>query len=73
MVRRIWRNPLAMVWSGALMLDFLGMAKESSARPTSNVRAIEDTLKQGPTTLTWGALHRRRPGNALAALIRELV
>ena len=43
-------NPVAMIWSGALMLDFLG----ERAAHDAIVRAIEDTLAEGPRTRDLG-------------------
>jgi tartrate dehydrogenase/decarboxylase/D-malate dehydrogenase len=39
-------NPIAMIWSGALMLDFLGQREAHDAI----LRAIEQVLKDGPRT-----------------------
>jgi tartrate dehydrogenase/decarboxylase/D-malate dehydrogenase len=39
-------NPIAMIWSGALMLDFLGEREAHDAI----LRAIEQVLKEGPRT-----------------------
>ncbi|MBK9443566.1 MAG: tartrate dehydrogenase [Comamonadaceae bacterium] len=48
-------NPVAMIWSGALMLDFLGdgQGKFRQAHDVI-VRAIEDVLRQGPRTPDLG-------------------
>ncbi|MEF7612465.1 tartrate dehydrogenase [Aquincola sp. MAHUQ-54] len=43
-------NPIAMIWSGALMLQFLG----HQAAHDAILRAIELTLKQGPLTPDLG-------------------
>jgi len=43
-------NPIAMIWSGALMLQFLG----HDAAHDAIVRAIEHTLKEGPRTRDLG-------------------
>lgn len=43
-------NPVAMVWSGAMMLDFLGQR----AAHDSIVRAIETVLRDGPRTRDLG-------------------
>jgi tartrate dehydrogenase/decarboxylase/D-malate dehydrogenase len=43
-------NPVAMIWSGALMLDFLGHREAHDAI----VRAIEHVLVQGPRTRDLG-------------------
>lgn len=48
-------NPIAMIWSAALMLDFLGHSQgESRAAHDSMVRAIEDVIKTGPKTPDLG-------------------
>jgi tartrate dehydrogenase/decarboxylase / D-malate dehydrogenase len=43
-------NPVAMVWSGAMMLDFLGQRAAHDAI----VRAIEQVLREGPHTPDLG-------------------
>jgi tartrate dehydrogenase/decarboxylase/D-malate dehydrogenase len=43
-------NPIAMVWSAALMLDFLGQREAHDAI----VRAIEQVLREGPRTRDLG-------------------
>ena len=43
-------NPVAMIWSGALMLDFLGQRGAHDAI----VRAIERVLAEGPRTADLG-------------------
>ena len=43
-------NPVAMIWSGALMLDFLGEREAHDAI----VRAIEKVLVEGPRTRDLG-------------------
>jgi tartrate dehydrogenase/decarboxylase / D-malate dehydrogenase len=64
-------NPVAMVWSGALMLDFLGHGQGKFREAhDAIVRAIEDTLKQGPKTPDLGgSASTTAMGEALAALI----
>lgn len=64
-------NPVAMVWSGALMLDFLGRGEgRFHEAHDAIVRAIEDTLKQGPKTPDLGGTASTTAmGEALAALI----
>lgn len=48
-------NPIGMIWSGAMMLDFLGNgdARHTSAHDAI-VRAIETTLSTGPRTPDMG-------------------
>jgi tartrate dehydrogenase/decarboxylase/D-malate dehydrogenase len=59
-------NPVAMIWSGALMLDFLG----ERAAHDAIVHAIEQVLAQGPRTPDLGgAASTTAMGQAIAALI----
>ena len=59
-------NPVAMVWSAALMLDFLG----ERAAHDAIVRAIEVVLAQGPRTPDLGGSASTQDiGAALAALV----
>ena len=59
-------NPVAMIWSGALMLDFLGHRDAHDAI----VRAIETVLAQGPRTPDLGgSASTTEMGEAIAALI----
>jgi len=50
-------NPVAMIWSGALMLDFLGQG-QGPARKAHDaiVQAIEHVLRAGPRTRDLGGL-----------------
>ncbi|WP_416051489.1 tartrate dehydrogenase [Cupriavidus basilensis] len=73
-------NPIAMIWSGALMLDFLsstkGLATADSARyreaHDAIVRAIEAVLAQGPRTPDLGGEARTDDvGAAIAAIVRN--
>ncbi|NUA27146.1 tartrate dehydrogenase [Cupriavidus basilensis] len=73
-------NPIAMIWSGALMLDFLGgtegLAAADSARyreaHDAIVHAIEAVLAQGPRTPDLGGEARTGDvGEAIAALVRS--
>ncbi|KRC02536.1 tartrate dehydrogenase [Duganella sp. Root198D2] len=64
-------NPVAMIWSGAMMLDFLG---NGDARYTqahdSIMRAIETVLVQGPRTPDMGgSASTTDMGMAIAALV----
>jgi tartrate dehydrogenase/decarboxylase/D-malate dehydrogenase len=43
-------NPIAMIWSGALMLEFLG----HRAAHDAILRAIEQVLRSGPRTRDLG-------------------
>ncbi|WP_114969266.1 tartrate dehydrogenase [Rhodoferax ferrireducens] len=59
-------NPVAMVWSGALMLDFLGQRAAHDAI----VQAIEDVLAQGPRTGDLGGTaSTTEMGQAIAARV----
>jgi tartrate dehydrogenase/decarboxylase / D-malate dehydrogenase len=59
-------NPVAMIWSGALMLDFLG----ERAAHDAILRAIEHVLAHGPRTRDLGGTaDTTQMGQAIAALI----
>lgn len=59
-------NPVAMIWSAALLLDFLG----ERAAHDSILRAIERTLVGGPRTRDLGgSASTSEMGKAIAALI----
>ena len=59
-------NPIAMIWSGALMLDFLG----ERAAHDAILRAIERVLVDGPHTADLGGkASTTAVGQAIAALI----
>ena len=59
-------NPVAMIWSGALMLDFLG----ERAAHDAIVTAIEQVLATGPRTRDLGgSANTTEMGQAIAALI----
>ena len=59
-------NPVAMIWSAALMLDFLG----ERAAHDAIVKAIETVLVQGPRTPDLGgAASTTEMGEAIAKLI----
>ncbi|UXH77148.1 tartrate dehydrogenase [Roseateles amylovorans] len=59
-------NPIAMIWSGALMLDFLGHRDAHDAI----LQAIETVLKQGPHTPDLGG---QATTEALGRAIEQLV
>ena len=59
-------NPVAMIWSGALMLDFLGQREAHDAI----VSAIERVLVDGPRT---GDLGGRASTTDMGKAIAELV
>jgi tartrate dehydrogenase/decarboxylase/D-malate dehydrogenase len=59
-------NPVAMVWSAAMMLDFLGRRDAHDAL----LRAIEQVLRDGPRTRDLGgSASTTEMGMALAALV----
>jgi len=59
-------NPVAMIWSGALMLDFLGERDAHDAI----LRAIEQVLAQGPRTADLGGkASTAEMGKAIATLV----
>ena len=59
-------NPIAMIWSAALMLDFLGQPEAHDAI----LRAIEHVLREGPRTADLGGNASTKDlGQAIAALI----
>lgn len=64
-------NPVAMVWSGALMLDFLGKGQGSFRQAHDAIMyAIERVLVEGPRTPDLGgSASTTSMGEALAALI----
>jgi tartrate dehydrogenase/decarboxylase/D-malate dehydrogenase len=72
-------NPIAMIWSGALMLDFLGrdpaLADSRSYLQAHDliVKAIERVLANGPRTPDLGGGARTEDiGRAVADLVRTL-
>ena len=61
-------NPVAMIWSAALMLDFLG---EKDAHDAI-LRAIEQVLREGPKTRDLGGrASTGEMGEAIAGLVRR--
>ena len=59
-------NPVAMIWSAAMMLDFLGHREAHNAV----LRAIERVLRDGPRTPDLGgAANTTQVGEAVAALV----
>ena len=59
-------NPVAMVWSAAMMLDFLGHRDAHDAI----LRAIEQVLRDGPRTADLGgSASTTQMGEAIAALV----
>ncbi|RVT91025.1 tartrate dehydrogenase [Sphingomonas crocodyli] len=64
-------NPIGMIWSGAMMLDFLGDGRANyRAAHDAMMRAIETTLSDGPRTPDLGGnASTTEVGQAVAALI----
>jgi len=64
-------NPVAMIWSGAMMLDFLGNGDARYAQAHDAImRAIETVLVQGPRTPDMGgSASTTEMGAAIAALV----
>jgi tartrate dehydrogenase/decarboxylase/D-malate dehydrogenase len=62
-------NPIAMIWSGALMLDFLTQGQGAGrAAHDAIVAAIEAVLKDGPRTPDLGGTaNTTQVGEAIAA------
>jgi len=61
-------NPVAMVWSAAMMLDFLGHRDAHDAV----LRAIEQVLKDGPKTADLGGTaNTTQMGEAIAHLVAD--
>ncbi|HOB94580.1 MAG TPA: tartrate dehydrogenase [Aquabacterium sp.] len=61
-------NPVAMVWSAAMMLDFLGHRDAHDAV----LRAIEQVLKDGPKTADLGGTaNTTQMGEAIANLVAD--
>ena len=66
-------NPIAMIWSGALMLDFLSHGQGAGrAAHDAIVAAVEHVLASGPRTPDLGgAASTTQVGEAVAALIAK--
>lgn len=64
-------NPVAMIWSGAMMLDFLGNGDANcTAAHDAILRAIETVLVEGPRTPDMGGTaNTTEMGKAVAAVI----
>jgi tartrate dehydrogenase/decarboxylase/D-malate dehydrogenase len=67
-------NPVAMIWSGALMLDFLTQGQGAGrAAHDAIVRAIEAVIAGGPRTPDLGGdAHTEDVGAAIADRLKEL-
>ena len=66
-------NPVAMIWSAALMLDFLGHSQgPARAAHDAIVRAIETVLREGPRTPDLGgSASTTEMGEAIARRVAE--
>lgn len=64
-------NPVGMIWSGAMMLDFLGKGDAAhTAAHDAILRAIETTLAEGPRTPDMGGTASTSDiGRAIAAAL----
>ena len=64
-------NPIGMIWSGAMMLDFLGNGdQQHRAAHDAILAAIETVLVEGPTTADLGGKsNTTEVGKAIAAII----
>lgn len=64
-------NPIAMIWSGAMMLDFLTQGQGAGrAAHDAIVKAIETVLREGPRTRDLGGkASTTELGQAIAALV----
>jgi tartrate dehydrogenase/decarboxylase/D-malate dehydrogenase len=67
-------NPIAMIWSGALMLDFLTQGQGAGrAAHDAIVKAIEAVIARGPRTPDLGGqAHTEDVGRAVADLVKGL-
>jgi len=65
-------NPIAMIWSGALMLDFLTQGQGAGrAAHDAIMKAIEAVLARGPRTPDLGGdAHTQDVGRAIADLVK---
>ncbi|MGX4642933.1 tartrate dehydrogenase [Massilia sp. SYSU DXS3249] len=65
-------NPIAMIWSGAMMLDFLGQGDARyTAAHDAIVHAMETCLTQGPRTPDMGGdANTTQVGEAIAEYLR---
>jgi tartrate dehydrogenase/decarboxylase/D-malate dehydrogenase len=67
-------NPIAMIWSGALMLDFLTQGQDAGrAAHDAIVKAIEAVIARGPRTPDLGGqAHTEDVGRAIANLVKDI-
>jgi tartrate dehydrogenase/decarboxylase/D-malate dehydrogenase len=66
-------NPVAMIWSAAMMLDFLGRGAGAEREAHDAIlRAIERVLADGPRTPDLGgSAHTAQMGEAIAAAVAD--
>ena len=66
-------NPVAMIWSAALMVEFLGAGDAThQAAYDAMMQAIEQSLEQGPRTADLGGqANTTEVGKAIAAQIEK--
>ncbi len=65
-------NPMAMIWSGAMMLDFLGEGDKRYKNAHDDIlRVMEEVIAQGPTTPDMkGSASTQQVGQAISDAIR---
>lgn len=66
-------NPIAMIWSGALMLEFLGQGDDRYQQAHDDIiRAIETVIAQGSVTPDMGGkLSTQAAGSAVVAALEQ--
>lgn len=66
-------NPIAAIWSGAMMLEFLGNGEPAFESASQDImQAIEQVLVNGPKTADVGGTAKTdQVGDAIASLIRK--
>lgn len=66
-------NPIATIWSGAMMLEFLGNGEQAFEDASKDImQAIEHVLVNGPKTADVGGMAKTHEvGDAIASLINK--
>ena len=66
-------NPIATIWSGAMMLEFLGNGEQAFEDASKDImQAIEHVLVNGPKTTDVGGMAKTHEvGDAIASLINK--
>lgn len=66
-------NPIATIWSGAMMLEFLGNGEQAFEDASKDImQAIEHVLVNGPKTADIGGIAKTHEvGDAIASLINK--